>query len=89
MPYVFPYHFILLLPALGRVKFLRQEILWIISWTLLTPFAFGSEWSWVGYGFPLAVWWLLREGVEPADTWLGELKRLLKGVTHFTHPKGA
>lgn len=75
MPYVFPYHFILLLPALGRVKFLRQEILWVISWTLLIPFAFGSEWSWVGYGFPLTVWWYLREDVQPADTWLGELRR--------------
>lgn len=81
MPYVFPYHFILLLPALGRLESVRQEILWVISWTLIVPFAFGSEWSLVGYLFPLAVWLLLRKGVTIEDTWLAEVRRVWGRLT--------
>ncbi len=76
MPYVFPYHFILLLPAFGRVEYLRQLILWIISWTLIVPFAFGSEWALVGYALPLTVWLMLRSGISFEDTWLAEVQRV-------------
>jgi hypothetical protein len=75
MPYVFPYHFVLLLPALGRFQHFRQLILWIISWTLMLSFALGINWAWTGYFFPFAVWWMLRNGLNPEDTWLAELKR--------------
>jgi hypothetical protein len=79
MPYVFPYHFILLLPAFGRVQYVRQLILWLISWTLIVSFDLGTDWAWVGYFFPLAVWWMLRSG-NNEDTWLAELRRTWRKV---------
>ena len=76
MPYVFPYHFIFLLPALGRLESFEQEILWVISWIMILPFAFGSEWSLAGYAFPLAVWYFLKKHSSGEETWLTELRRL-------------
>jgi len=55
-------------------------ILWLISWVLVMPFAFGSEWAWTGYFFPLAVWWMLRSKTAYADTWLAELWRVGRKV---------
>jgi hypothetical protein len=40
-PHLFPYHFILLMPALGRMKLPWMILTWIISWTPLSA-------NWIG-----------------------------------------
>ncbi|QYK51757.1 MAG: hypothetical protein KF701_04500 [Anaerolineales bacterium] len=76
MPYVFPYHFILLLPALGRWGGLRQVLVWLAAWTLFGSFIFGYAATWVGYLFPLVVWLFIFEETPRSQTWLAEVQRL-------------
>jgi len=75
MPYVFPYHFILLLPVLGRFRHVKQLTLWLSSWILILPFALGSKAAWLGYAFPLMVWYFLWRETRIEDTWLTFLRR--------------
>lgn len=76
MPYVFPYHFILLLPVLGQWRGLRQWLAWLAAWSLFVSFIFGYSLAWVGYCFPLAVWLFIYSETAPSETWLAELRRL-------------
>lgn len=78
MPYVFPYHFVFLLPVFGRLEHIPQLLLWLVSWTALVPYAFGNEYSLVGYIFPLAVWLALWRKMPSEDTWLSLLGDLWK-----------
>ncbi len=60
-PYVQPYHMVLLYPALGRVTGWKRWVLWGWIWVVGAVPGF---WGWTRYvalGFPLAVWWFLRE----------------------------
>jgi hypothetical protein len=59
-PFVMPYHFIALLPALGRLTNLRQLALWLLSWTLLLEVGVGGIWKDIAYLFPLFAWYWLR-----------------------------
>ncbi|MBI3244771.1 MAG: hypothetical protein HYZ49_21035 [Chloroflexi bacterium] len=59
-PFLMPQHFVLLLPALGRVKGTRRLILWAGTWLLLIPLIFNSGLKWLALGFPALVWWMLR-----------------------------
>ena len=76
MPYVFPYHLVLLLPTLGRFTYLRQLLLWLCVWLMALPFALGSQWAWSGYVFPLVVWFLLWQEAPKESTWWALLRRL-------------
>ncbi len=60
-PYLQPYHMVLLLPSLGVVKGWRRWMLW--GWVWVVGFVPGFlGWSrYLGLGFPLAVWILLRD----------------------------
>lgn len=73
MPYVFPYHFILMLPVLGRWRGLRQWLVWLASWTLALSFLFGYAAAWMGYVFPLAVWLLVAAETRREQTWLAAI----------------
>jgi hypothetical protein len=59
-PFLMPQHFVLLLPALGRVKGARRSILWAGTWLLLSPLIFNNALKWLALGFPALVWWMLR-----------------------------
>jgi hypothetical protein len=69
-PYLMPYHFSILLPALGRVRGWKQVALWIIS--LIFPVMSGLsslDLKRVSFVFPLAVWLLLAPDWRPAQLW--------------------
>lgn len=55
MPFVMPYHFLMLLPALGKVHGWRRWLLWLLAWTTVVP-ATGSAAKCVAFSFPIAVW---------------------------------
>jgi hypothetical protein len=74
MPYVFPYHFILLIPVLGRFQGIRQLTLWLASWMLILPFALGAKGALIGYIFPLAAWYYMWSETSIEDTWLDWLR---------------
>jgi len=58
MPFFMPYHFLMLLPALGRVRSFRRWILWLLTWTLAGVPAFGGWTKYLALSFPVAVWLL-------------------------------
>jgi hypothetical protein len=61
-PFLMPQHFVLLLPALGRVRGWKRLGLWAGAWLMAMPVMFG-EWMNIKYlalGFPLLIWWMLR-----------------------------
>lgn len=67
-PYIMPYHFSILLPALGRLRGWRQVLLWFIS--LLLPVTSGLtslELKRACFLFPLLVWLLLAPSLRPHD----------------------
>ncbi len=86
MPYVFPYHFIILLPVIGRWGGLRQLLVWLAAWLLFVSFIMGYDWAWAGYIFPMVVWILIYTETKPEETWLAELKRV---VSNFWQKKAA
>lgn len=80
MPYLLTYHFVSLLPILGRTTRIKQLGLWLASWLLILPFAIGGPWRFLAYLFPLAVWIVIKTDGNPQETWyswgMGQLKRL-------------
>lgn len=59
-PALMPQHFVLLLPALGRVRGWRRLALWAASWLLAVPLMFNGWPKYLALGFPLIVWWMTR-----------------------------
>jgi hypothetical protein len=60
-PYANAVHFVLLLPAIGRVRGWRRLLLWLGAWLAVLPYGFGSiPAKYAAMLFPLAVWWFLR-----------------------------
>lgn len=59
MPFMMPYHFLMLLPALGRVHSWRRWFLWLLAWTTAVP-AVGGLARYFPLSFPVAVWFLVH-----------------------------
>lgn len=57
-PFFMPYHYVMLLPALGKVRGLRRWILWLLVWTTAAVVAFGGWTKYLALSFPVAVWML-------------------------------
>ena len=75
-PFILPYHHIVLLPALGRLKGLRLFLAWLAAWLMLVPVITESHF-WIYFVFPLAIWFF-RHGDQKEDkSWLklfGEIR---------------
>ena len=56
MPFLMPYHFLMLLPALGKVSGWRRWLLWGLAWTTAVPLAINGIAKYAALSFPLAVW---------------------------------
>jgi len=69
-PFLMPQHFVLFLPALGRVRGVRRLLLWAASWLVAVPILFGGWIKVLALGFPLLVWWMLRNptDIQPPAT---------------------
>lgn len=72
-PYVMPVHYLVLIPALGRVNGWKRWILWGWAWVLWLVPGFSGITRYVALGFPLAVWWLLRE--EGSHVWIDGINK--------------
>ncbi len=69
-PYLMPYHFAILLPALGRVRGWRQITLWLISLILFVASGISTlDLKRASFVFPLAVWLLLAPDLHPGRLW--------------------
>ena len=55
-PHLFPYHFILLMPALGRMKRLWMVPCWLLSWSPLLANWWGPNAWHMGNLFALCMW---------------------------------
>jgi hypothetical protein len=63
-----PYHYFVLLPAIGRVSGWRQFVLWMTSLLMLAVVAFSTpEMKLLAQLFPLLVWGLLTPSLRPKD----------------------
>ena len=72
-PITMPYHFIMFLPGIGRVKGWRQGVLWITSSLALVVAALQTDLSkWLALSFPLAVWLLLAPSLRLKAIWHDE-----------------
>lgn len=86
MPYVFPYHLVLIFPVLGRLRSVSQLLLWLSIWVSALPFMFGNAWALAGYVFPIAAWFALRAQTQVEDTWLFEVRaQWTKLQARFAH----
>jgi len=56
MPLLLPYHFIMLLPAIGKVRGWRRWLLWLLAWTTAAVPAIGGVAKYIALSFPVAVW---------------------------------
>jgi hypothetical protein len=55
-PFFMPYHYVFLLPALGRVRGWRRWVLWLLAWTTAAVLVFGGLAKYFALSFPIAVW---------------------------------
>jgi hypothetical protein len=60
-PYLQPYHMVLLLPAIGEVGGWKRWTIWGWAWVVGLVPAFMGITRYLALGFPICVWWLLRE----------------------------
>lgn len=75
--YLMPYHFLILLPSMGRVKGWRRIVLWACAWlSLLVPgLADPTQYysttfaHYLALLYPILVWWFLR---NTKDRWLSQ-----------------
>jgi hypothetical protein len=71
-PYIQPYHTIILLPVLGRLKGYPRLIVWLLAWVVgLVPGLLGIS-RYLALLFPIAIWWFLKDepdhqAVEPVE----------------------
>jgi hypothetical protein len=66
-PFVMPYHYYILLPALGRTHGYRQLALWLISWTTIGAVGIQTvATKAVAATFPVLVWVLLATELRPS-----------------------
>jgi len=59
-PFLMPQHFVLFLPALGKVRGGRRLVLWAAAWLLIIPLMFDGWAKCLALVFPLVVWWMLQ-----------------------------
>lgn len=65
-PYVMPYHFLVLLPALGRLTPFKQIVLWPLTIVLVFATAVDDKTiKLMAYGFPLLIWALTAPSLKP------------------------
>lgn len=59
-PFLMPQHFVLMLPALGVARGRKRLALWAAAWLLLIPLMFNGPIKALALGFPLMVWWVIK-----------------------------
>jgi len=79
-PFVMPYHFVLLLPVLGRLKNTKQLVAWFLNWLLVLEVGFGGIWKDIVFLLPLCIWLFLRQDESARETWLHFLISELKKI---------
>ena len=83
-PYSMPYHFYLLLPALGRVRGYRQMALWLTAFLALAVAGLQTvPVKILAMVFPLLVWLLLAPSLRPRDI-LNDPDTLIMRARHGT-----
>jgi hypothetical protein len=77
-PFVLPYHFVVLLPALGDLRGLRLALAWLAAWAMIVPIVF-ERFHLVYFVFPVAIWLFRQRETRADETWaalVGPLKWL-------------
>lgn len=82
-PHLFPYHFILLMPALARMRWYWMIITWVVSWTpLLTNWL--DPWAWhFGNLMSICFWFgiYLNKDHSQRSSWLLFIRKKLDKTT--------
>jgi hypothetical protein len=71
-PYLMPYHFLLLTPALGAVRGYRQIMIFLSLWLTLLSLGLGGWFRWLGLLCPLSVYGCLHHWPD----YLTQLRRV-------------
>jgi hypothetical protein len=81
-PYLLPYHCIVVLPAMGRVRGWQQFVLWLSSVTLLLAVGIETmEIKIIALSFPLLVWLFLAPSLNPRHIFHDPDTLLNRGLT--------
>lgn len=81
-PFILPYHYIVLIPALGALKGLRLLLAWLAAWAMIVPVAL-ERYHAVYFIFPLAIWWFRYTGKNEDKTWLALIENLPDQIRRF------
>jgi hypothetical protein len=90
-PDLMPYHMVVLLPVLGRVKGWEKGIVWLAAWMVFLGLGLGGNFRFLNLLFPLSIYLSLQTRDEYKQSLLSHLK-LLQGIyfrikCHFTQSK--
>jgi hypothetical protein len=75
-PFILPYHHIVLLPALGKLRGLRLLIAWLAAWMMLAPVILQDQF-WIYFVFPLVIWLFRYSEQEKDQDWFALIKSYL------------
>lgn len=75
-PFSLPYHWLVLLPALGTLRGLALLACWLAAWLMLLPIGLNQH-HWLYFVFPVMVWWLRYRTHGTQHSWLALVRRFL------------
>ena len=73
-PDIMPYHMVVLIPAIGRVKGLWKITVWISAWLLLIGMGIGGNFRYINLLFPISVYVALHTQAGYKDTILSHIE---------------
>ncbi len=81
-PFILPYHYIVLLPALGELKGSRLFLTWLAAWLMLFPIAL-EKIFFLYLIFPVLIWWQRKTQAPDEETWHQLIRRTFSGLSIF------
>lgn len=83
-PFIMPYHFYLLLPALGRVRGYRKIGLWLATLMIIPAYTVGGFGKVLGYLHPVLLWVLLAPEISVKAVF-NDPETLFRRMLRFGH----
>jgi hypothetical protein len=74
-PFSLPYHWIVLLPALGGLRGRELLASWLAAWLMLIPIGLNA-YHWLYFVFPFVIWWQRQRQPGHDDSWLALLREV-------------
>lgn len=79
-PDLMPYHLIIFLPALGRVRGSLKPLVWLAAWLVVIGTGVGGFFLWVNLLFPLSVYFTLQKWGHYKSSAMGHYAFVRRGL---------